>query len=293
MMKLEKTICNAFSRAATAYETVAVAQREIGERMLERLEYIKLAPKFILDLGCGPGRLTQSLAARYAEAHLVGLDFSSTMLSEALWQPLVTSNLCFLQSDMHHLPFAEKTFQLVFANQVIHWSTDMMGLFQSVYRVLEPGGCFLFSTLGPDTFFEIKDAWARVDYFDHVMNFPDMHQIGDSLLKASFLDPVVDREDLTIHYPAFSDLIRGLKAQGVYNIHPNKNFGLTGKHTWQKFQNTYERRWLTETGKAPLRYEIIYGLAWKGYPKPQTVQNEVQIPLSALKRRSPPDEPSA
>ncbi|MCY4337449.1 MAG: malonyl-[acyl-carrier protein] O-methyltransferase BioC, partial [Gammaproteobacteria bacterium] len=54
-----------FSRAAAGYEQVAVLQQTIGQRLLERLEVIRLTPQRILDLGAGAGRLSAQLAQRY------------------------------------------------------------------------------------------------------------------------------------------------------------------------------------------------------------------------------------
>ena len=44
-----------FSRAAAGYDAVAVLQREVASRMLERLDYVKIEPQRVLDLGCGNG----------------------------------------------------------------------------------------------------------------------------------------------------------------------------------------------------------------------------------------------
>ena len=45
-----------FARAAATYDAAAVLQREVGARMAERLDVVKLAPAPILDAGCGTGR---------------------------------------------------------------------------------------------------------------------------------------------------------------------------------------------------------------------------------------------
>ena len=68
---------------------------------------------------------------------------------------------------------------------------DLSSVIQDCFRVLKDGGLFLFSSLGPDSFKELRSAWSETqDQFSHVHRFYDMHIIGDILKKAKFLDPV-------------------------------------------------------------------------------------------------------
>lgn len=282
-MKLETEVCKAFGKAAVQYDDVAVIQREIGDRLFERLSYLAMRPAVVLDLGCGTGTWTQQLKQRYTDALVMGLDYALPMLGAAKSRASIDA-FTLLQANMMQCPIARNSVDLVFANQVVHWSSDMPALFKEVMRVLKPGGCFFFSTLGPDTFFELKEAWSRVDKFDHVFSFPDMHDVGDQLMAHGFLDPVVDREDLVAHYASFMALVRSLKAQGVRNMHANRRAGLTGKAAWRRAEEVYTANWMTAEHKAPLRYEIIYGHAWKGQPRSEQRDNEVWIPVDLLKK---------
>ena len=69
-----------FARAAASYDGAAVLQREVGSRMLERLDYVRIEPKRVLDLGCGTGASLTALQERYPKAQLTGADLSETML---------------------------------------------------------------------------------------------------------------------------------------------------------------------------------------------------------------------
>ena len=73
----------AFSKAAPRYDDVAVLQREIGNRMLERLEWIKLEPRVVLDAGAGTGLTTEGLLRRYPKSQVIALDFALPMLQLA------------------------------------------------------------------------------------------------------------------------------------------------------------------------------------------------------------------
>ncbi|MGQ3892399.1 malonyl-ACP O-methyltransferase BioC [Legionella sp. CNM-4043-24] len=280
-MNPEKEICNAFNRHAFEYEQAAKVQNEIGERLFERLDYLKINPRYVLDLGCGTGVLSRRLKAKYPDACLVSLDLAYAMLKQTgkkqrLWRkwPLVNA-------DMNQLPFSDAVFDLVFANQVIHWSEPLSRVIQELNRVMKAQGCLMFSTLGPDTFLELRQAFAGADGYTHTNSFADMHDVGDCLLSERFLDPVMDMERLTVHYPDLSALIHNLKAQGVRHINPARNPGLTGRGVWQAFEKGYQVL-RTAEGKYPLSYEVVYGHAWKGEQRRVGETVETFVPISAI-----------
>jgi malonyl-CoA O-methyltransferase len=73
-------ICKAFNSHAFEYEKSAKVQHEIGVRLDARLDYLKIKPRTILDLGCGPSVFSKRLKARYPGATIVGLDMAYNML---------------------------------------------------------------------------------------------------------------------------------------------------------------------------------------------------------------------
>ncbi len=184
---------------------------------------------------------------------------------------------------MTALPFPSGLFDLVFANQVIHWAHPLSAVFRELNRVMNIQGCLMFSTLGPDTFKELKQAWFKADNYAHTNDFMDMHDIGDCLLTERFLDPVVDMELLKVHYTDLKQLVRSLKAQGVRNINQARNAGLTGKNAWQQFETDYKAL-CTINGKYPLSYEVVYGHAWKGEQRRTGEGTETFIPVTQIRR---------
>jgi SAM-dependent methyltransferase len=72
-----------FERAAGRYDGVAVLQREIADRLLERLDYVRLEPKRILDLGSGTGYAIDLLQRRYRQGRVIAVDFAESMLAQA------------------------------------------------------------------------------------------------------------------------------------------------------------------------------------------------------------------
>ena len=72
-----------FEKAASYYDEAAVLQREIGNRLIERLDYIRFQPQRILDVGAGTGVCTFKLADRYNKSEIIALDFATSMLQQA------------------------------------------------------------------------------------------------------------------------------------------------------------------------------------------------------------------
>lgn len=283
MMNLKTKICNAFNKQALTYEQTAKVQKEIGERLFERLHYLKIDPRYILDLGCGTGIFISMLKKKYPKAQVIGLDLAHAMLLQAKKKQGWLRKWSLVTGDMAALPFADGVFDLVFANQAIHWSEPLSALFAELNRVMNTQGCLMFSTLGPDTFKELKIAWSEVDGYAHSNDFADMHDLGDFLLTEHLLDPVVDMEILTVHYAGLKQLLLGLKGQGIPNINSARNLGLTGKKAWQSFEQAYKPL-CTPEGKYPLTYEVVYGHAWKGSQRRMAEGTETFISLSQIQR---------
>ena len=275
-------IGQSFNAHAREYEEVAEIQFEIGQRLLERLTYLKMVPRYILDLGCGPGTFLKRLKQRYPKAEIVGLDVAHAMLLEAKHKQSWRKKCRLVNADMHHLPFATGQFDLIISNQVIHWSSSLQVVFRELNRILHPGGCLLFSTLGPDTFKELRQAFLQVDDYAHVNEFQDMHHVGDCLMQELFDDPVMDMEILMAHYNELPDLLASLKAQGVKNIHAKRNTGLTGKYAWKVFEQSMAKL-KTDTQKYPLTYEVVYGQAWKSQRHRSDQGIETSISVAQLK----------
>ncbi|WP_298622849.1 malonyl-ACP O-methyltransferase BioC [uncultured Legionella sp.] len=281
-MAVKNEISKAFSQHAHEYELAAKVQKEIGTRLFERLDYLKIEPKRILDLGCGPGSFSRELSIRYPKAQIVGLDLAPDMLLQARKKQSWRRKWSLVAADMTNLPFATGMFDLVFANQVIHWSDSLAPLFRELNRVMNVNGCLMFTTLGPDTFKELKTAWSGVNHYAHVNEFSDMHDVGDSLMAEHFLDPVMDMELLSVQYQTLPKLVSALRAQGVRNINSKRNQGLTGRQAWQQFEKNYAGL-TAENGKYPLTYEVVYGHAWKGEMRRTDKGVESLFPVSQLR----------
>ena len=274
-----------FARAAATYDDAAVLQREVGRRMAEKLDVVKLAPAAVLDAGCGTGDAQAGLALRYPGARLVALDIAIPMLSLAQAKALaqaregksVLSRLLsavssvsrresdYVCGDLSRLPFAAGAFDLAWSNLALQWVDDLPHALGELGRVLREGGLISFSTFGPDTLRELRAAFAGVDRYSHVSRFIDMHDIGDMLVAAGFGDPVMHMEYVTLTYPDASAMMRDLKAIGATNATKLRPRALMGRKRWERAVAALETT--RRDGRLPATFEVIYGHAWKVAPK--------------------------
>lgn len=266
----KRAVRRAFERAALAYDRHAVLQREVGGRLAQHLDPIRLAPRTVVDLGCGTGEAFAELARRFPAAQVVGIDLARGMLEAArartpAWRRWLRARsprlVC---ADAERLPLATGSAQLAWSNLALQWCRPE-AVFAEVARVLEPGGLIMFSTFGPDTLKELRAAFAAVDDHQHVNPFVDMHDLGDALVHAGLAEPVMEMEVLTLEYASVEAVARDLQAIGARNALPNRPRGLSGRGRWQRMVAAYERE--RRGAVLPATYEVIYGHAWKVAPR--------------------------
>ena len=268
----------AFEKAARTYDEAAVLQNEIGDRLMERLDYIRLQPQRILDLGSGTGVFTRALMKRYRTASVVALDIAQPMLQCVRQRAGWLRRPGCVCGDSEVLPFADDSFDFIFSNLMLQWCTDLEATFIELRRVLSPGGLLMFTTFGPDTLMELRASWEAVDGYSHVNSFIDLHDVGDSLLHTKWAEPVMDSERITVTYRELRGLMQDLKHIGAHNVTAGRPCGLTGKRHLQQLVEAYES--FREDGVLPASYEVVYGHAWA--PEKKNTPGSVAVPLEML-----------
>jgi len=278
-----------FSKAAASYAEGDFFAREVDRRMQERLDYVKVEPKRILDLGCSRGASLASLAERYPEAQLIGLDVAPAMLSEArpqraAWQRWLglgkSAEPVRLAADAAKLPLKSRSTALIWSNLLLHWLDDPLPALAEAHRVLEVGGLLMFSTLGPDSLRELRLAFA--DGYAHTQRFIDMHDLGDMLVGCGFADPVMDMEVITLTYDDLDAMFADLRAAGSSCAMKARRHGLTGRNSWAVARAAYEG--MRRDGKLPATFEVVYGHAWKAEAK-QTADGRAIVRLDGLRKK--------
>jgi malonyl-CoA O-methyltransferase len=258
-----RAVATAFDRASAHYDAAAVLQERVRNELLARLDELNVAPLAILDLGAGTGHSARALKRAFPKSLTVAVDIASGMLEQARLQSRWLRRFERVRADAYTLPFRDASFDLVFSSLMLQWCDDLDAVFGELARVLKPGGLLLFSTFGPGTLAELRDAWAASDGApNHVNHFFDPPALGSALMRAGLDEPVLDVDRIVLKYPDATALMRELKAIGAHNVTRGRTRGLTGRHRFAAMVAAYET--LRRDGKLPATYEVIHAISWGG-----------------------------
>ncbi len=280
-----RSVRQVFDRAADTYDAAAVLQAEVGRRLLERLDYLRINPALVVDLGTGTGLALDALRDRYPSAHIVGIDISEGMLRRARKRGRWLRRPQVLAADARALPLADRSVDLLYANLLLPWCVQIDQVWAEISRVLRPGGAMLCTTLGPDTLMELRAATQALDSAAvHVHAFIDMHDIGDALIRHRIAEPVMDAEKLQLSYPSVEGLIRDLRQTGSGNIAAGRRHGLNRYLTAGSIARHYPGS--DSAAGISATIEVVYGHGWASEESGQTTMGvETYVPVASLQRR--------
>ena len=286
-----------FDRAANTFGAADFAHGVTRDGLLARLLPLRIDAQAVLDLGAATGSATALLQKRFRGAHIVSLDLSRNMLLQHKRRRFWFTRTSSVQADAEHLPFADQSFDVVFANLLLPWVNDPAAVLAEVSRVLRKGGVLAFATLGPDSLKELSHAWGQVDghahvnpaqvAHAHVHRFPDMHDIGDALVRAGLADPVLDVDRLTVKYPDAGKLFRDLTLSGSRNSLAGRRRGLLGKGQFKRLVAALSET--TPGAGIEIELELVYGHCWSTGPRNEA--GHFSIDATAIPRRSPNPKP--
>jgi len=275
----------AFDRASSTFDANAAIHTELRQRLLERLDVVKLQPQTVLDLGAGTGHAARALQDRYRSATVVAADISVRMLEQARKQQRWLRRFGRVACDAHRLSFHSASIDLVFSNLMLQWCADPDQVFAELARVLRPGGLLTFSSLGPDTLRELRAAWSSDDRV-HVHRFIDMHDLGDALMRAGFAEPVMDTERLTVTYRDVDALLQEMRLSGSTNLAAGRSRGLRSAAADRAARERYEAS--RSAGTVPATLEVVYGQAWAAEKstRSRAPGESFAIPIDRIGRRN-------
>ena len=209
--------------------------QEIGKRLLERLDFIKMKPLVLLNL--------------------VNLDNGSEIFNALLQKKYPNAVILNIVLNAF-VTLKNQSVDCIFLNCELPWDTDLSSFFTEIKRVLKPEGIFLFSSFGPDTLKELSACVKKTDTKMPIDVFIDMHDIGDALIQLEFSDPVLDVEHIEVQYQNVQDLLND-----VQNSKQNLFIPIPNTLSKEQLIKQYEV-FRKPSGILPATFEIIYGLAW-------------------------------
>jgi malonyl-CoA O-methyltransferase len=277
-----KRVRRAFDRASVTFDRAAAVHGEIRQRLIERLDVIRMNPAVVLDLGAGSGQGTSELKRRFSSAAVIAMDLSARMLALAGKRSRLFRRFDCVAGDAQQLPLRDGSVDLIFSNLMLQWVAYPDAALVEARRVLRPEGLLTFTSLGPDSLRELRTVWEEAGAHPHVHAFIDMHDLGDALMRAGFVEPVMDTERLTVTYRDWSTLLGELRDTGSVNIAQGRYRGLTTRGALQRVIHRLDA--MRRQGVLPVTLEIVYGHAWAGAPKKRGGDKEVRVPISSLRR---------
>ena len=262
--------------------------QEVARRMAERLAIIKLKPERLVDWWAFTGAGAQVLAAAYPKAQRLEVEPSAALVKRSQqshvqpwwsrWRGAVDQTTVVADADFEQ--FLGKPAQLVWANMMLHAANDPPGLFTRWQRALGTDGFVMFSCLGPGTLRELSALYRRLGWPAPTLNFVDMHDLGDMLVRAGFADPVMDQEVLTLSWADAPALLAELKSLGG-NLAPNRMQGLRTPR-WKRRLEAELDSLKGADGRLSLSFEVAYGHAFKAAPK-AAMAPQTEVSLASMR----------
>ncbi len=260
-------------RAAASYDEAAVLQAEVCARLLERLSYVALSPATVLDVGCRTAGGARALAECYPQATVIAVDPSVGMLRQASGPRF--ARIC---AEPTRLPLPDASVDLLFSNLTLPWCDDLDAALCEFRRVTRPNGLVHFATFGPDTLRELRAACGRAP---EACLFTDLHDIGDGLVRAGLVEPVLDVQRYTLTYRDVASLMHDLRALGALGGTAAPGGGLAGRSRLAALASAYEP--MRRAGLLPATCEVVFGQAWGPAGAPQRAQRRGEFAVDATR----------
>jgi len=254
-------VANSFSRAAISYDGSAQLQRAVGDELLALCiaqmakQAVTKEPLSVLDLGCGTGYFSKKLHEQFLNAEFLCLDIAQGMLEHA---KEVRGNKPYqwICADAESLPLKASSIDILFSSLALQWCENLEQLFAEISRVLAPGGHVFLSSLGPNSLFELREAWASVDNNVHVNQFVAYQDMVDNLPSDLSVELIVERAHV-LEYEKLNQLTSDLKNIGAHNMNAGEAKGLTGRQKIRELKSNYEA-YRQKNGKLPASYDVYY-----------------------------------
>ena len=249
---IDQKIRKAFSSAAMQYDILTSLHKEIGRELVEKV-VMKKDSAMVLDVGMGPGWLTNRLTNVFEEAEVVGVDFSSGMIEEAKKKE---GSFKIVQASAESLPFKEDIFDIVISNLAYQWVGDLLKAFHQSYSVLKTDGVFCCTLFGRNTFEELflsLDS-SMEDQNKTVKRLITEKEIIRIVNEVGFKDVKIYSEEIKSHFPDMMSLVKWIKDIGANAL--SRDF-FVGKNLLERAGQYYDQNFRDKLGII-VTFEVIW-----------------------------------
>ena len=204
----EQDVAHRFSKAAVQYNSIASVQRIIAKQALANLPVDLQGTA--LDIGCGTGIHTQTLASKGAAA--TGVDIAEGMLAQAR---KMYSDPIFVEGSAVDLPFSDSQFSTVFSSMALQWVSDTRLVANEIARVLEKSGIAELAIMVAGSFSELKTARKVAQLPQAETYMPTTAQWVNGFKQSGLsLQRVITKDYVDTHCDIMS-LLRSVKGVGA------------------------------------------------------------------------------
>ena len=178
---------------AQTYDRVSDPQYKWGLEVLDRLDLA--GNEFVMDAGCGSGRVTAKLLERLPHGRVLCVDASEQMIEKA--REALGDRADYLVADLSELEVPERV-DVIFSTATFHWVLDHDRLFSRLHAALKPGGRLVAQCGGEGNVAKharaIVEVATRPEFIDHfqglemMWNFAPADATEERLREAGFAD---------------------------------------------------------------------------------------------------------
>ncbi|NBT35388.1 MAG: hypothetical protein EBT03_07595 [Betaproteobacteria bacterium] len=198
----------------------------------------------------------------------------TTALRNSLRLPSDSPEVAAAALNQHMHSKGPESLDLVELTLLVAWPLQALApIVREATRTLRPEGLFMCGSLGPGSLrtllggLGIDGSWLS-------QRLPDMHDLGDLLVRSGLSAPVMESEMLTLTYRQ-----RGLCLSDLHGLLPRAGApGLRGSATADLLSEALERA-RSADGRIQMPFELVFGHAWCGHAKPQPANPGGPIPI--------------
>ena len=198
-------------------------KNEIAQRLLNRLDFIKIGPKDIFIDGYTDNDLINIISKRFPKSQL-------------------------------HNKHDNQKFDLIISNSVIHLTDNIANSLDDYYELLNDDGILLFSTFGDRCLETLNKAFSSVDKLKHTNNMIDPMTWGSLLQSSRYKTTAIESDVIIFTYEDTKIFFEDIRALNEPLADKNMHTSLTGKNRWNKFLKLLK-------DNLQIEIEALYGYA--------------------------------
>jgi malonyl-CoA O-methyltransferase len=262
-----------FNRSSTgSYDVHANVQRSMAEQLAKSLIAWKCEGNIygpnILEIGCGTGTLTRILVDEWSKASITALDISPSMIKVAEQRLRSRStrhmDISFIHADVEKWSSDthDSSFDLIVSSACFQWLNKPKQTLCHLRRILRPGGLLVFTSFGPETFYELHQSFHEVYQASgmvpqrHGLSFQSDAQWGIMLKEAGFSSIQQERSIQKETYASVREFLLSVKATGASASEAAATPGLSSRRLFAGMYKVYEDKFSIHGGIAAT-YDLL------------------------------------